>query len=249
MTSTAPPTHLNVPPERTGGAAPTTLGVGTQIGGYRIEARLGGGGMGVVYRATDTRLHRPVAVKFLTDTLFDANARRRFQREGQTASALNHPHILTVHDVGEYEGRQYIVTELVEGGTLDDWAAAHAPIGWRQAVDVLAGVSDGLAAAHAANILHRDIKPANILVGDAGYAKLADFGLAKLVESEDAAARASGGNTTATGVVIGTIAYMSPEQAAGKPLDARSDIFAFGVVLFELLCGRRPFAGDTDLEV
>jgi len=221
----------------------------TRIGCYRVDARLGDGGMGIVYRATDTRLNRPVAIKFLANALLDAVARGRFQREAQIASGLNHPHILTVHDVGDHEGRQYIVSELIDGGTLDDWARKRGPLSWRQVVELLVGVADGLAAAHAAKILHRDVKPANILISEAGYAKLADFGLAKLASVDDAAAPGQGASYTAVGVVVGTVAYMSPEQAAGKTLDARSDIFSFGVVLYELLCGHRPFVGDTELQV
>jgi serine/threonine protein kinase/tetratricopeptide (TPR) repeat protein len=205
--------------------------------------------MGVVYRALDTRLNRPVAVKLLADDLADAASRRRFQREAQTASSLNHPHILTVHDAGEIDGWQYLVTELVDGGTLRDWARAEKR-GWAQIVELLVGVADGLAAAHEAGILHRDIKPANILVAKSGYAKLADFGLAKLAAgSEGEITRTATEQATRPGLAIGTVAYMSPEQAAGKPLDARSDIFSFGVVLYELLAGRRPFAGANDLEL
>ena len=152
---------------------------GQRIGVYVVQAPLGAGGMGVVYRALDTNLNRPVAIKFLSDELADPAARRRFQREAQTASSLNHPHILTVHDAGEFEGRQYLVTELVDGGTLRDWAQA-ATRSWRQIVELLTGVADGLAAAHHAGILHRDIKPENILITKSGYAKLADFGLAKV---------------------------------------------------------------------
>src|SRR4029077_6589528 len=137
------------------------LASGTQVGAYRIEMQLGVGGMGTVYRALDTKLNRPVAIKFLSEGLADANARRRFQREAQMASSLNHPHILTVYDVGEHEGRQYIVTEFVDGGTLKDWAKVEKRT-WKQIVELLTGVADGLAAAHAAGILHRDIKPANI---------------------------------------------------------------------------------------
>src|SRR5690242_17214448 len=157
--------------------------VGHKLGQYEIASVLGEGGMGVVYRATDTKLNRPVAIKFLSDELADAAARRRFQREAQTASSLNHPHILTVYDIGEFEGRQYLVTEFIDGGTLKDWARAEKRT-WKQIVELLTGVADGLAAAHAAGILHRDIKPANILVAKNGYAKLADFGLAKLTERE-----------------------------------------------------------------
>src|ERR1700675_1325757 len=153
-----------------------------QIGVYQVEAApLGAGGMGEVFRALDTKLNRPVAIKFLSDGLADPAARRRFQREAQTASSLNHPHILTVHDAGEFEGRQYLVTEFVDGGTLRDWARA-AKRGWRQTIELLTGVADGLAAAHHAGILHRDIKPENILIAKSGYAKLGDFGLAKLHE-------------------------------------------------------------------
>ena len=219
------------------------------IAHYRITAKLGEGGMGTVYRATDTKLNRPVAVKVLSGNLADAAARRRFQREAQMASSLNHPHILTVYDAGELEGRQYLVTEFVDGGTLKDWARTEKRT-WRQVVELLVGVADGLAAAHAAGILHRDIKPSNILVAKNGYAKLADFGLAKLAQiAEGDETRTLSEQHTRPGAVIGTIAYMSPEQASGKTLDARGDIFSFGVVLYELLAGRRPFAGATDLEV
>src|SRR5881296_3235120 len=224
--------------------------IGTQVGAYRIEATLGQGGMGVVYRALDTKLNRRVAVKFLSNEIADATARRRFQREAQMASSLNHPHILTVHDAGEWGGRQYLVTEWVDGGTLADWARAEKRT-WRQVVEILAGVADGLAAAHQAGILHRDIKPANILVAKNGYAKLADFGLAKLEERIDPSdpTRTLPENPTGPGMIRGTIPYMSPEQASGRALDARSDIFSFGVVLYELLAGKRPFTGATDLEV
>jgi serine/threonine protein kinase len=228
----------------------TSLQLGQRLGVYQLQARLGAGGMGVVYRALDTRLNRPVAIKFLSEDLADAAGRRRFQLEAQTASSLNHPHILTVHEVGEVEGRQYLVTEFVDGGTLRDWLRAENRT-WRQIVDLLVGVADGLAAAHQANMLHRDIKPDNILVTRSGYAKLADFGLAKLREraGPDGLTDAVTVERTRPGVVIGTVAYMSPEQAAGKALDARSDIFSFGVVLSELLAGQRPFTGKTDLEV
>jgi serine/threonine protein kinase/Tol biopolymer transport system component len=224
------------------------LAPGVMIGAYRIEVSIGEGGMGTVYRALDTNLNRWVAIKVLSDQLADANARRRFQREAQMASSLNHPHILTVHDAGEYEGRQYIVTELVDGGTLRDWLKAEKRT-WRQIVELLTGVADGLAAAHATDILHRDIKPANILVAKNGYAKVADFGLAKLTENTTDVDRTITEGHTRPGMVVGTIAYMSPEQASGNPLDARSDIFSFAVVLYELLAGKRPFAGATEMEM
>jgi TolB-like protein/Flp pilus assembly protein TadD/predicted Ser/Thr protein kinase len=222
---------------------------GQQLGSYRILSLLGAGGMGEVYRALDSKFNRPVAIKFLSEDLADTTARRRFQREAQLVSSLNHPHILTVHDAGEFEGRQYLVTELVDGGTLKDWARSEKRT-WRQVVELLAGVADGLAAAHAAGILHRDIKPENVLVARNGYAKLADFGVAKLEEPAipEGMTRAFTDGRTRPGVIVGTIAYMSPEQASGKPVDARSDIFSFGVLLYELLADRRPFEGDTDLE-
>jgi serine/threonine protein kinase len=232
------------------GDPPWAPAAGTQIGSYKLLSLLGQGGMGTVSCALDTKLNRAVAIKFLSDDVADAAARRRFQREAQTASSLNHPHILSVYDVGEFEGRQYIVTELVDGGTLSDWARRETRT-WQEIVDLLTGIADALAAAHHVGILHRDIKPANILVGTNGYAKLVDFGLAKEVTRphDDDATRALTEGGTRPGVVIGTIAYMSPEQASGKPLDPRSDVFSFGVVLYELLAGRRPFGGDTDLEV
>ena len=221
---------------------------GTQFGPYRIVAPLGEGGMGVVYRALDTKLNRDVAVKFLSNDVADAAGRRRFQREAQMASSLNHPHIVTVHDVGEFEGRQYLVTEFVDGGTLREWIRAEMR-GARAVLDLLTGVADGLAAAHAAGILHRDIKPANILVAKNGYAKLADFGLARLEEKPADALETVTEGRTKPGTVMGTIAYMSPEQASGRPLDARSDIFSFGIVLYEALAGKRPFGGGSELEV
>ncbi len=157
---------------------------GTRVGHYEIVALIDAGGMGEVYRANDTRLRRPVAIKFLSTELADAEARRRFQREAHLASQLNHPHILTVYDVGELDDRQYVVTELIDGGTLTDWANAK-PRSSHDIVNLLAGVADGLAAAHDAGIVHRDIKPANVLVGSNGYAILVDFGLAKLQEQAD----------------------------------------------------------------
>jgi serine/threonine protein kinase len=223
---------------------------GLLIGIYRLEEPLGHGGMGTVFRAIDTKLNRPVAIKFLSEDLADATARRRFQREAQLASSLNHPHILTVFDAGEHEDRQYLVTEFVDGGTLRDWAKHHRH-NWREAVELLTGVADGLAAAHAAGMTHRDIKPANILLTKSGYAKLADFGLAKLLvegAESDATATMTEGRTR-PGTVIGTVAYMSPEQASGRPTDARSDVFSFGIVLFEMIEGRRPFTASNELEL
>jgi serine/threonine protein kinase len=205
--------------------------------------------MGTVYRAVDTKLNRPVAIKFLSDELADATARRRFQREAQLASSLNHPHILTVYDVGEWEDRQYIITEFVDGGTLRDWAKSQKR-GWREVVELLTGVADGLAAAHTAGITHRDLKPANILISKSGYAKLADFGLAKLTEAVDPEeTQTLTEHHTRPGAIIGTVAYMSPEQASGRPTDVGSDIFSFGLVLYEQLAGNRPFTAKNELEL
>ena len=222
--------------------------IGRRVGVYDVQERIGSGGMGEVYRALDIRLGRPVAIKVLAEHLADAESRRRFQDEARLASSLNHPHIVTVHDVGEIDGRQYIVTEYVDGGTLSDWAAVRRTPA--EIVDLMIGVADALAAAHAAGVIHRDIKPSNIMVSRSGYAKLGDFGLAKLFQDSSASTDADTVtlNATRPGVIMGTIAYMSPEQAAGRNIDARSDIFSFGVVLYELLAGRRPFSGSTDLE-
>ncbi len=222
---------------------------GMLLGPYRLQDVVGEGGMGVVIVALDTKLQRPVAIKFLSTQVADAESRRRFQREAQLASSLNHPHILTVHDVGEFDGSQYLVSEFVDGGTLKEWAAQE-PRSWRQVVDLLIGVADALATAHQAGILHRDVKPQNVLVAKNGYAKLADFGLAKMSDAVPHEATVAPPETvTHHGVVVGTVAYMSPEQASGKPLDARCDVFSFGVVLYELLAGRRPFSGVSELEV
>ena len=233
------------------GEAPAELAVGTAIGTYRIDGVLGRGGMGVVYRATDTKLHRPVAIKFLS-IVADEQAKKRFHQEAETTSGLNHPHIVTVYDVGEHDGQQYIVSELVEGGTLDDWSRSTRRKNWRQSVELLTGIADALSAAHAAGILHRDVKPGNVLIDGNGYAKLADFGLAKLVDRDG---RDSGGSiakiskATRAGLVLGTVAYMSPEQASGQPADERSDVFSFGIVLYELIAGHRPFEAGNELEL
>jgi len=226
------------------------LSAGARLGPYEIQALLGAGGMGEVYRAEDTRLNRPVAIKFLSTQITDASASRRFQQEAKTASSLNHPHIVTVFETGEWEGRHFLVTEFVDGGTLRAWAGS-ATRSWREIVELLVGVADALATAHDAGILHRDVKPDNILVSKNGYAKLADFGLAKLLEraTPDTATRAAVAPATRPGVAVGTTAYMSPEQAFGQPVDARSDVFSFGVTLYELLAGLHPFPGATELEV
>jgi serine/threonine-protein kinase len=225
--------------------SPPAVASGTHIGIYRIERPLGAGGMGEVHLATDTRLNRPVALKFVAAAA-DQDARKRFQQETRAVSSLNHPHILTIHDSGQFAGRDYLVTEFVDGGTLKTWRDA-APRTWRQTIELLIGVADALATAHDAGILHRDVKPANILVTQNGYAKLADFGLAKLATTHEHDTRSE--PRTGTGVVVGTIDYMSPEQLSGGAVDRRSDIFSFGIVLYEMLAGRRPFTGETSLHV
>ena len=226
--------------------------IGQTLGHYRIESKLGEGGMGVVYRARDLSLNRFVAIKFLSSEFADEQRRRRFQQEAQAASALNHPHILTVHQAGTTEdGQQYLVTEFIDGHTLREWARKIQP-SIRQIVELMAGVADGLATAHAAGIYHRDVKPENILVSKSGYAKLVDFGLAKVLDTaggQDLETRTISDGPTTPGMIVGTVAYMSPEQASGRPVDARSDIFSFGIVLYELLSGARPFSGKTDIDV
>lgn len=218
---------------------------GAHVDRYRIVALLGAGAMGEVYQAHDTKLARDVAIKFLNADVASAMARRRFEDETRTLSTLNHPHLLTVHDAGEFNRRLYLVTELVAGGTLRDWAQSQRR-SWHDVIELLVGLGDGLGVAHAGGIVHRDIKPDNILVTTGGHAKLADFGLAKLfeVDAEDISVTRE---ATRAGVVVGTVPYMSPEQAQGQVVDARSDIFSFAVVLYELLAGVRPFVAPSDL--
>src|SRR5579859_1469090 len=234
-----------------------SLSAGTEIGRYRIVEFLRAGGMGEVYKAHDTRLDRTVAIKFLPHAYAtDAAALDRFQREARTASALNHPRICTIHDVGEYIGRPFFVMEFLEGQSLRDRAEGK-PVQLRELLDYGVQIVDALQAAHAKGIVHRDIKPANIFVTVAGQIKILDFGLAKRgVETQRATLRVSEGNPDATentathpGSVMGTLAYLSPEQARGEEVDARTDIFSCGVVLFQLATGRPPFRGETSEEL
>ena len=224
---------------------------GTRFGPYEILALLGVGGMGEVYQARDARLNRTVALKFLPpDKVADPDRRRRFINEAQATSALNHPNIITIHDIAEADGAAFIVMEFVRGRTLDDLIAVGA-LPLQDATRYATEISDALAAAHAAGIIHRDLKPANIMITEANRIKVLDFGLAKLMDSLPAATAEDNTATmhTAIGAIVGTAAYMSPEQAEGRQLDARSDIFSFGLVFYEMLSGRRAFEGESWISI
>jgi serine/threonine protein kinase len=225
--------------------------IGTKLGRYEIRSFIGAGGMGQVYRAHDTSLARDVAIKSLPPVYLSPDRLRRFEQEARATSALNHPNILAIFDIGTYENAPFVVSELLEGQTLRE-RLAQGPLPPRKAIDYAKQIGRGLAAAHEKGIVHRDLKPENIYITNSGHVKILDFGLAKLVDpvlSEDELSQVETKHLqTEPGVVLGTAGYMSPEQVRGNPADPRSDIFSFGALLYEMVAGVRPFRGDSSVE-
>src|SRR5882762_7073457 len=230
-----------------------TIPSGKKLGRYKIRSKLGAGGMGEVYLAEDTRLKRKVALKVLPENIAaDTDRLLRFEREAHSASALNHPNILTIFEFGTESGRHFLAAEFVKGETLRG-RLDKENLTVSTTLDITLQIASALSAAHEAGIIHRDIKPENLMIREDGYVKVLDFGLAKLSEppavaggfdaDEEAATRMQ--LQTQAGIIMGTVAYMSPEQARGRPVDARTDIFSLGVVLYEMLCGHQPFTGET----
>jgi len=228
-----------------------SFSAGTKLGRYEIRSKLGAGGMGEVYRARDMQLGREVAIKVIASAFaIDKDRLRRFEQEACAAGALNHPNVLTVHDISTHDGSPYVVSELLEGETLRQ-RISGTPLAQRRVIEYALQIANGLAAAHEKGIIHRDLKPDNIFITNDGRVKILDFGLAKLIEPDgnqiqtDVPTRRIDTNP---GVVVGTMGYMSPEQLKGRPVDHRSDIFSFGAILYEMLSGRRAFHGDSPAE-
>jgi serine/threonine protein kinase/Flp pilus assembly protein TadD len=229
-----------------------TLSVNSKISHYRIVSKLGAGGMGEVFLAEDTRLDRQVALKILPPEFAEDKERMsRFVREAKSTSALNHPNIITIHEIGESDGMHFIATEFIEGKTLNQYAES-SPLNLKSVVEIAVQIASALDEAHSAGIVHRDIKPDNVMIRASGLVKILDFGIAKLPATNNQSNPAEGVTAikgTSPGMIIGTPSYMSPEQAAGKEVDARTDIFSFGVVFYEMLAGKLPFEGETALEM
>src|SRR5215813_11763054 len=221
---------------------------GTKLGPYKILAQAGAGGMGEVYKAADTRLNRTVAIKVLPEHFSrDSEMKQRFEREAQTIAGLNHPHICTLYDVGQQDGTEFLVMEYLEGETLAD-RIARGPLPFDEALQVAIAIADALDKAHGKGVTHRDLKPGNVMLTDSG-AKLLDFGLAKLKQqapsSETPSPAPPSGTATTPGTILGTMQYMAPEQLEGKEADARTDIFAFGALVYEMVSGKRAFEGKS----
>src|ERR1051325_2735721 len=226
--------------------------VGTTIAHYRIIEQRGAGGMGVVYKAHDENLDRIVALKVLPpDAVSHEERRRRFLQEARAASALNHPHILTIYEIGEAESRPYIAMEYIQGETLREKIASRS-LSIATALEIALQVAEGLGKAHENGIIHRDLKPENLMISSDGYAKILDFGLAKLIAREKPAVDSEEKTVvqvkTRAGTLLGTINYVSPEQILGRKVDHRSDVFSFGIVLYEMTAGLRPFSGENDVD-
>src|SRR5438105_8034932 len=230
-------------------ASSMALSSGDRLGRYEILSVLGAGGMGEVYRARDERLGRAVAVKVLPEQLAaDSDSRARLEREARAVATVTHPNILAIYDVGEHQGILFVVTELLDGETLR-WRLMRERVSWRKAVEIGSAIAEGLAAAHGRGIVHRDLKPANIFLTSDGHVKILDFGLAKAERFEGSESLSKIETASQPGVAVGTIGYMAPEQVSGAKVDARTDIFALGCVLYEMLSGERAFqrssAGET----